>query len=285
VTLNADAGDAAVAALTEAIKFSNSNPAAGTRTVAFTLHDGGGTAHDGHDSDYFEAHVTVPAPEGPALEVPVAAPVIHTDQFSVSEPEGGITTVSGLYVTDADASEIETFALDATTGASPGSSVTTLIDPDHRLLTDINAVLETGVTYNPGSPQPLTDSVKFTVTDGSGNSDTVNFIFNQAGQGPDITLTGTPEKDVFFGTESHDQFVFAASSNHDMIMNFTSGQDQIDLSAIVTTNDVEGWFSQHVAVSPTNSQDTLVTIDAADTIVLRNITNVSVNDFILHPNN
>jgi hypothetical protein len=77
--------------------------------------------------------------------------------------------------------------------------------------------------------------------------------------------------------------VFAANSNHDMITNFTSGQDQIDLSAIVTTDDPEGWFSRHVAVSPTNSQDMLVTIDAADSIVLRNVTNLSANDFILHP--
>lgn len=209
------------------------------------------------------------------------APVIQTDQFSVSGLGNGVTKVSGLYVTDTDATETETFTFTATTGASPDSSVAPSIDPGH--LSDVNAALEAGVTYNPGSSQSLTDSVTFTVTDGFGHSDKVNFIFNQAGQGLDVTLTGTPEKDVFFGTESHDRFVFAANSNHDMITNFTSGQDQIDLSAIVTTDDPEGWFSRHVAVSATNSQDMLVTIDAADSIVLRNVTNLSANDFILHP--
>lgn len=276
VTLNGNAGDAAVAALTEAIKFSNStpNPIADTRTVAFTLHDGGGIANGGQDSDYFETHVTVP-------ERASAAPVIHTDQISVSELGDGITRVSGLYVTDTDATETETFNFTATTGASPGSSVGPSIDPGH--LVDINTALETGVTYNPGeNPQPLSDSVRFTVTDGSGRSDAVNFIFNVSGQ-EGITLTGTPEKDVFFGTESRDQFVFAAGSNHDTIVHFTSGQDHIDLSAVVTTDDRDDWFRQHVAVSPTNPQDMLVTIDAADTIVLRNVTNLSANDFILHP--
>jgi Ca2+-binding RTX toxin-like protein len=100
-----------------------------------------------------------------------------------------------------------------------------------------------------------------------------------------VTLAGTTGKDVFFGTGYQDQFVFAANSNHDTIMNFTPGQDHIDLSAVVTNSDVAGWFSQHVTVSPTNPSDELVSIDAADTIVLHGVSAASLtyHDFILHP--
>jgi len=50
-------------------------PAAGTRTVTFTLQDGGGTANGGHDSDLFVATVAVPAVQ----------PVAHADAFSTDQ--------------------------------------------------------------------------------------------------------------------------------------------------------------------------------------------------------
>ncbi|GEM_PF-819820 len=61
VALNGNATDAAIAALTQAIQFQNSlsNPVLGSRTVTFTLHDGGGTANGGHDSATFDATVEV----------------------------------------------------------------------------------------------------------------------------------------------------------------------------------------------------------------------------------
>jgi hypothetical protein len=79
--------------------------------------------------------------------------------------------------------------------------------------------------------------------------------------------------------------VFAANSNHDTILNFTSGEDHIDLCAIVTTSDVSSWMAQHVAASSTNPADTLITIDAADTILLKGVTvgNLQASDFIVHP--
>jgi hypothetical protein len=66
-------------------------------------------------------------------------------------------------------------------------------------------------------------------------------------------------------------------------MNFTPGQDHIDLSAVVSTSNAATWFSQHVAAA-TNSADTLITVDAADSIVLHNVSvaNLTANDFILH---
>ena len=68
-------------------------------------------------------------------------------------------------------------------------------------------------------------------------------------------------------------------------MNFTPGQDHLDLSAVVTTNNPGDWISAHVAASPANPADTLITVDAADTIVLHGVSTagLSANDFILHP--
>ena len=81
--------------------------------------------------------------------------------------------------------------------------------------------------------------VTLTVSDGLGHSDTVHFVFSEAGQGP-VTLTGTSGKDVIFATGSDDtltggasadQFVFAPGQNPsaDTITDFTPGQDRIDL--------------------------------------------------------
>ena len=293
VTLNADAGDAAVAALTKAIKFSNSteNPVADTRTVAFTLHDGGGTAHGGHDSDYFEAHVTVP-------EHAASGPVIKTDQFSVSEQGYGAATIFGLYVTDSDATvpDNDGFRLLAATGApAPAQSS---VDPSSSsgYLLDINETLSNGVTYNPGEVnQPLTDSVTVTVTDGFNHSDTVHFIFNQAGE-PGVTLTGTDDKDVLFATGetddiltgglNADQFVFKIGDGNDTITDFATGQDHIDLrrfADFVDTSNINDWLRDHA--SQINPADVRITLDANDTITLKNValSSLSANDFILHP--
>ena len=87
---------------------------------------------------------------------------------------------------------------------------------------------------------PPTDMVKFTVTGGHG-SDTVNFVFIQAGVGARMTLLGTDGKDVIFATGSSDfltglggadQFVFAPASSlnvYHTITDFETPLDKIDL--------------------------------------------------------
>ena len=213
------------------------------------------------------------------------APVIAIDDVHVSQNEDGTTTISGLSVTDADASPSEVFTL-ATTSAD-GASVNPALDSGH--LADINDTLQAGLTYDQSEDSPSSDAVAVTVTDAQGASDTVNLIFNVADNpATPVTLTGTTGKDVFFGTGNADQFVFAANSGHDTIMNFDSEHDRIDLSAVVTgvatDADAANWFSQHVAAVP-NSNDVLITIDAADTIRLHNpVGSLTANDFILHPN-
>jgi nidogen-like/cadherin-like protein len=213
------------------------------------------------------------------------APVINVDNLHVTQHGGGTTTVSGLSVTDSDATSNEIFTVAATTaGAASGTTVTPATGSGH--LADINATLATGVTYHEGNTPPSTDRVAVSVADGHGATDTVSMIFSNAAEhGAALTFTGTTGKDVFFATGHQDQFVFAAHFNHDTIMNFAPGQDHLDLSAVVTTNNPGDWISAHVAASPANPADTLITVDAADTIVLHGVSTagLSANDFILHP--
>jgi hypothetical protein len=213
------------------------------------------------------------------------APVINVDNLNVTEHGDGTTTVSGLSVTDSDATANEVFSITATTaGAASGTSVTPATGSGH--LADINALLATGGTYHEGNTPPSTDMVTVTVADGHGATDTVNMIFSNAAEhGGPLTLAGTTGKDVFFATGNQDQFVFAANFNHDTIRGFSPGHDKIDLSAVVTTDNLTNWISQHVATSPTNSADTLIAVDAADTIVLHGVSaaSLSFHDFIIHP--
>lgn len=210
------------------------------------------------------------------------APVFNVDNISVIQQDDEQIVVHGLKITDADAAVGETFTLHAAT-ADSGSNVSP--SSGAGSLASINTKLGT-LTYNEGRGEPATDKVTLTVADGHGATDTLNLIFNlrEEGQLGNVALTGTTGKDVFFGTVGPDQFVFAANSNHDTIVNFGSGHDHIDLSAVVTTLDVSAWMSQHVAASPMNSADTLITIDTADTILLKGVTASSLHasDFIVH---
>ncbi|WP_434056884.1 VCBS domain-containing protein [Bradyrhizobium tunisiense] len=201
------------------------------------------------------------------------APVINIAEISVTQ-EGDQVFVHGLSVSDADALADETFALtavaDSQTSVDPASTSDTL--------DNVNSALQTLTYTDPGPTAPATDKVAITVTDGHGVSDTVNLIFNLSEQGP-VTLASTNGKDVLFGTGYQDQFVFAANSNHDVILDFTSGTDHIDLSALGPISDIAAWMNQHVA--PSGTEDTLITIDAANTVVLKGVSSLQTND-ILH---
>nr|WP_249139376.1 VCBS domain-containing protein [Bradyrhizobium japonicum] len=200
------------------------------------------------------------------------APVINVDQINVTQ-EGDQIFVHGITVSDADAALDETFVL--TAAADSGTYVEPA--PTSDTLASVNSALQ-GLTYTEPSQSALaTDKLAITVTDGHGASDTVNLIFNLTEQGP-VTLASTNGKDVLFGTGYQDQFVFAANSNRDMILDFTHNQDHIDLSAVVTTASVSDWMTQHVTASGT---DTLITLDAANTILVKGVS-LQASDFIVH---
>ena len=224
-----------------------------------------------------------------------AGPVIGTDAFSVTENGDGTTTVSGLYVSDSDATAPnDTFTIHAAASSAGGSATPPTGDGS---LAVVNATLDSGISYDPGNDPPQTDMVTLTVSDGLGHSDTVHFLFNEAGQGP-VTLTGTSGKDVIFATgandtltggASADQFVFAPgqSPSADTITDFTPGQDRIDLrlfSEVVGSDNINGWLSAHAVQSSTNSADVLITL-GNDTLTLKDVTVTSLHagDFIVSP--
>nr|WP_028181884.1 VCBS domain-containing protein [Bradyrhizobium japonicum] len=201
------------------------------------------------------------------------APVIDVNQISVSQ-EGVQVFIHGITVTDADAAPDETFAL--TVAADSGTYVEP--EPTSDTLASVNSALQ-GLTYTePSQSGTATDKLAVTVTDGHGATDTVNLIFNLNEQGP-VTLASTSGKDVLFGTGYQDQFVFAANSNHDTILDFEHGQDHINLTAVVATDIDSAWIAQHVAAS---GADTLITINATDTILLKGVAQVQASDFIVH---
>jgi hypothetical protein len=191
---------------------------------------------------------------------------------------GGQATFSGISVSDADSTAGFTVSAVAAsghsvTGAGPGT------------LSAINTTLNSGITYDAGVTPP-TDMVTLTVTDASGATDAVNFIFqatNPPASAP-ITLASTSGRDVLFGTAGYqDKFVFAAHSNHDTIIDFVAGTDQIDLSelsSIVNSANINTFLANSVT---TQGDDTLITLDGNDTIMLRNFAgSLLPSDFLVH---
>jgi len=222
-----------------------------------------------------------------------AGPVIGTDAFSITENANGTKTVSGLYVSDSDATAPnDTFTINAAAN-SAGSSVTP--PTGGGSFAAVNAALGNGIVYDPGNDPAHTGSVTLSVSDGLGHSDTVHFVFSEAAQGPAI-LTGTSGKDVIFasssddmltGGASADQFVFAPQQNPgaDTITDFTPGQDHIDLrqfSAVVDTGNINDWLTAHAVQSSANPADVLIAL-GNDTLTLKNVTVTSLHasDFIV----
>ena len=216
-----------------------------------------------------------------------AGPGIETSQFT-TELDGNNepTTVNGLVVTGTDPSEILT--LTATTEqAAFGSTITPSSGTGD--LAAINAVIDS-VVYDPGGDPPLTDKVTFTVSGASG-TDTVNFIFNQAGNGPGISLQGTDGKDVIFATEDSDtltggggadQFVFPPTSSDPVqhtITDFETPLDKLDLREFAGIDGLED-----ITVAQQLNGDTLITLDGNDIILLENVlaSNLHPSNFLFH---
>ena len=221
-------------------------------------------------------------------------PVIGTDAFTVTDLGNGVTKISGLHVSDADATaSTDIFTVSAATG-NVGTSVTPSAGSGSGVA-GINAALNSGITYDPHSAQPQTNSITLTVADSFGHTDRVHFIFNQGGAGPDVALTGTSGKDVIFATghtdtltggASADQFVFAPETSPSAytITDFKAGEDHIDLRAFsfVDSSNMAAWLGSHAAAS---GVDTLITLNNGDSITLKNaaLASLHASDFIVSP--
>jgi len=177
-------------------------------------------------------------------------PVIDTSHLAVNF-NSGTYTVSGIQVTDSD----------------PGVPTAPV------------------VTYTPGPTPPASEKVALTLSDIANATQTVNFFFQN---GTGTTVQGTSGNDVIFaasgqdvltGGGGRDQFVFAAppaaTPVQHMITDFTAGIDKLDVRQFTSVS----WASS--ADSP---NDTLVTLDANDSILLKNIvaSNLKAGDFIFH---
>jgi len=104
-----------------------------------------------------------------------------------------------------------------------------------------------------------------------------------AGNGGNDIIDGRGGNDLICGGAGADNFKFAACAGHTVIGDFAVGQDHIDLSSIVATNNVNDWIATHVIAS---GQDTLISIDDGLTITLQNVhpATLSSTDFIVNPN-
>ncbi len=228
-------------------------------------------------------------------------PVIDTEHLYVEHIiENSSDIVHGLAVVDADAMPGDNFIVNVST-AHPGLSEA-YFDPASGSLDQINVGFETGIVYHPtaGSADPEAsppdqDMVTLTVTDTTtGLFDTVNFIFNEAGDtSQGITLQGTSGKDVIFATEASDtlsggggkdQFVFAPAASQDVIQHtvsdFETGIEKIDLrqfSGINSLNDLD---------PIEQNGDTLLKLDDHETILLKNVSvaNLHAGDFLFGSN-
>jgi Ca2+-binding RTX toxin-like protein len=90
------------------------------------------------------------------------------------------------------------------------------------------------------------------------------------------TLAGGAGNDTLFGAAGNDTFVFRAGLGQDTITDFTPGQDILDIG--------DGIFADAtaaLAAATASGNDTLITIDTNNSILLQNVTlaNLHASDF------
>ena len=213
------------------------------------------------------------------------APFILTNNFLITN-NGGTTTVSGLQISDSDPG-VTSITIAATTAeAAEGSSISPALSSGS--LSAIDATLATGVTYNPGATPPSQDMVTLTAVDNFGATETVNFVFNN---NSNINLKGTTGNDVIFSSGSSDvltggggmdQFVFKPTGGSNPVQHTIT-----DFNASLDTIDLREFAGVSTSAPPTETQvgnDTLVTIDATDSVLLKSVAVASLHasNFILH---
>ena len=132
--------------------------------------------------------------------VSAAGPVIGTDAFTVTELGNGVTKSFRAPCHRYRRHRIDRHVHGIGGNRRRGKQRDPRRQATGSGLAGINAALNSGIVYDPHNPQPQTDMVTLTVADSLGHSDSVHFVFNQGGTGPDVALTGTSGKDVIFAT-------------------------------------------------------------------------------------
>jgi hypothetical protein len=217
------------------------------------------------------------------------APFILTNNFAVTNNSNGTTTVSGLQISDGDPGVTSVSITATTAGAASGTSVSPVTDTGS--LASINTILATGVTYNPGTTPPSSDTVTLNATDNFGASETFNFVFNQSNSNTGVHLVGTSGNDVIFATGGsdaltggggQDQFVFKPTVGLNPVQHVIT-----DFNAATDTLDLRQFAGISSSALPTGTQvgnDTLITLDSQDSLLLKNVaaSSLHASDYIVH---
>jgi VCBS repeat-containing protein len=179
-----------------------------------------------------------------------------------------------------DTEHLTFVAWDGTDGSASGSIITM------PSATGGTTAFSSGV-YSVGAKNdaPVVDTTQFTVAENQVSGTTT---FSTLATSGDDVIFSTGQDDILKGGAGADQFVFAKDMGHDTIIDFTPGQDKIDLLANMpfTAGDSDSfalWLKSGAVekVGP----DTLIQFDESNSILLSNVAkaNLHMSDFILHP--
>ena len=227
--------------------------------LTFTAPDGGGTYH-------FAVSAFANTP-GRFPGQPLPDGVTLNDFNDAGFVAGGY--VLNVSVGDA-ASDLGALVID------PGSLLANDFDADGDSLTisgvgnAVNGVVELSssgdILFRPATSSP--GSFEYTVNDGNGGESTATVTVNGnpiTGTGGDDVLVSTSEADMFVGGGGSNRFEFATGSGNDTIADYDPTTD-----VLVTTD------SMMVAnVEETSSNDTLVSFDTGDSVLLVGVTGVT----------
>jgi VCBS repeat-containing protein len=132
---------------------------------------------------------------------------------------------------------------------------------------------------------PVNNTGLFTVAADQFNGTTEPSTLATSG---DDVIFSTVHDDILKGGAGADQFVFAEHMGNDTIVDFSPGQDKIDLLANLpfTPDDVASFNSWlHSSAVAQAGVDTLIQFEGNNSILLSNVAkaNLHMSDFILHP--
>ncbi|HWK34686.1 beta strand repeat-containing protein, partial [Sphingomonas sp.] len=219
--LNANADDAAVIALTEALRFSSTSqdPGNGDRTITFTLVDGGGTAGGGHDTTSFTRTLSVTPVDDPAVAANDTATTNENAAVAVAalandtDPDGpapAYATVNGVVLASGDSTTLASGAI-----VTRNDNGTLSYDPNGQFDWLVSAA--TGLAT--GAVSSAEDS--FTYTLAGGSSATVTVTINGVtsagdqlrGDAGDNHIVGTPGNDMIYVNQGGADFVEGGDGN------------------------------------------------------------------------